>query len=144
MEAFVISRRTWVHATLGLTSLVLAIAFAMTANARGPVVLWGVAALLGLLALAHLLATRDTLTPLLVADDQGVRIRSGHDWHGIVWEDIGDIRIEPRDGLIQDARVKIVAVDGQRVYTAPVGPATTTSPETAKVELAARRKDPVL
>ena len=142
MDAFIISRRTWVHATLGLGALGLAAGFGYVAYDQGPEALWAAAALLAVLAVVHLVSTRDALTPLLVADDQGVRIRSGSHWHGIVWDDIGDIRIEPRDGLVRDAHVKIVSVDGQRIYTAPVGPATNTSAKRARVQLSARRKDP--
>lgn len=142
MDAFIISRRTWVHATLGLAALVLTAGFSYVAYTQGPGPLWAAAGLLGVLAVVHLSATRDALTPLLVADEQGVRIRSGQNWHGIVWDDIGDIRIEPRDGLVRDAQVKIVSVDGQRIYTAPVGPATNTSAKSARVQLSARRKDP--
>lgn len=144
MDPYIISRRVAIHATLGLGSLIVAGGFAYVAYTAGPTLLWGAAALLGILALVHLAATRDSLTPLLVADEQGVRIRSGHDWHGIVWNDIGDIRIEPRDGLVRDAHVKIVSIDGQRIYTAPVGPATNATAKTAQVQLSARRKAPAL
>lgn len=142
MDAFIISRRTWIHGTLAAGALALAAGFGYVAFDQGPEVLWAAVAVLGVLGLVHLGATRDALTPLLVADEQGVRIRSGRSWHGIVWDDIGDIRIEPRDGLIRDAHVKIVSVDGQRIYTAPVGAATNTSAKVAQVQLSARRKDP--
>lgn len=142
MEPFVISRRTWMHGVLSLAAVSVAGASAYLAWSAGPELLWAVAGLLGLLGLVHLIAARDALTPLLVADEQGVRIRTRREWHGIVWADIGDIRIEPREGLVRDPHVKIVSIDGQRIYTAPVGPSTNSTVRKAQVQLSARRKEP--
>lgn len=144
MTEFVIQRRTAVHAGLALGGALVAAGIGYWAYSRGPTPLWLLAGLFALLALVHLVAAQDSVTPLLVADDQGVRMRIGKDWFGILWNDIGDVRIEPRDGLIRDAHVKVVSVDGERVYTTPVGAATNVSATRAQVELAARRKAPAL
>ena len=41
---------------------------------------------MGLVALAYLAVLVDARTPLLVADEQGVRLRLGRSWTGLTWE----------------------------------------------------------
>ena len=52
----------------------------------------------------------DARTPLLVADDQGVRIRLGRTWRGLPWAGAGPRSSTcPRRGLLRDGRLVLVA-----------------------------------
>lgn len=137
--AFEIHRRVGLFVALALVCLALAAGFvAVGIDQREPV--WAVpAAVLVLLAVVHLAAARDPRTPLLVADDHGVRLRSGDGWVGLLWSEMGEIRVEPREGWRHDPRVKVVSLDGRRIHAVPVGPATTVTAEVAEQELAQRR-----
>ena len=97
------------------------------------------AALFAVLGLITLPGVGDARTPLFVADDHGVRMRHETGWIGLLWSELGEIRVEPRVGLRHDARVKVISQDGLRIYDAPVGFATNVSPAEAEVQLARRR-----
>lgn len=137
-EPFEIRRRIALFVLLGLAALGVAAGFAWLAWDRDDVLLWVPAAVLALLSLAVLQGVRDARTPLFVADAHGVRMRDGDGWVGLLWSEMADIRVEPREGLL-DARVKVVSPDGQKIYTAPLGLGTTVSAEEAEVQVARRR-----
>ncbi|MEO6473288.1 MAG: hypothetical protein ABIR57_14885 [Aeromicrobium sp.] len=138
-EPFEIRRRASIYFGVGLVAGALAVMFGLRAYADKEPMLWILVAVLALVAYLHLIAAVDARTPLFVADDQGVRLRSGHEWVGFRWPEMGDIRIERREGIRHDPRVKVLSGDGSRIYTAPLGFATNSSPAQAEVQLARRR-----
>lgn len=138
-EAFEIHRRTWLFALLGAACLALAGGFGWLAHDRSDVVLWAPAAVLLLLGLNLARAVKDVRTPVLVADDHGVRMIAERGWVGLLWSEMGEIRVERREGLRFDPRIKVVSLDGRRVYTSPLGISTNVSPGEAEVQLARRR-----
>lgn len=135
---FEIRRRVGVYAALAAVCLLLAIAFVAVATLRGDVVAWVPAAVLAALGLYVGQGVLDGRTPLFVADAHGVRMRDGAGWVGLLWSEMADLRIEDREGR-HDARIKVVSPDGQHIYTAPLGFATTVSVRQARDHLAARR-----
>lgn len=140
-QAFEVRRRGTLYAVVGLAAGALAVLFGMRAvDHREQWWLWVVVAVLALIAYFHLVATLDARTPLFVADNHGVRLREGNDWAGIMWSDMGEIRVERREGWRHDPRIKVVSSDGSYVFTAPLGIATTASPAEAEVQLASRRR----
>ena len=136
---FVILRRTSLYITVTVAALLIAGGFVVVALARGDWWLWIPAGFFLVLGLVTLPGVGDTRTPLFVADDHGVRMRHGGGWIGLLWSELGEIRVEPRVGLRHDARVKVISLDGLRIYDAPVGFATNVSPAEAEVQLARRR-----
>jgi hypothetical protein len=138
-DPFVIRRRTSLYAGLAVLCLALAGGFGWLAYDDANPVLWVPAAVLGLMGLVHLRGLGDARTPLFVADDHGVRLRSREGWVGLLWSEMGDIRVERREGLRHDPRVKVLSADGRRFYTSPLGLATNVSPAEAEVQLARRR-----
>ena len=138
-EAFVIRRRIGLFAVLGLLSLALAAAFGWLAYDRQEPLLWVPTGVLAVLALVYLQGLRDARTPLFVADDHGVRMRSEEGWVGLLWSEMAEIRVERRIGIRHDPRVKVVGSDGTRFHTSPLGLATNVSPGEAEVQLAQRR-----
>ncbi|MGI9084093.1 MAG: hypothetical protein ACR2FE_02240 [Aeromicrobium sp.] len=136
---FVILRRSGLYIGLTVASLLIAVGFGVVAVVRENYWLAIPAAVLGALGLITLPGVGDSRTPLFVADDHGVRMRHGDGWIGLLWSELGEIRVEPREGLRHDARVKVISRDGLRIYEAPVGFATNVSPAEAEVQLARRR-----
>ena len=67
-----------------------------------------------LLSAAHGLAWRDARTPLLVADDTGLRIRLGGEWRGLPWSGVAGVEVEPR-GRLADGHVVVTPRDGGEV-----------------------------
>ncbi|MBC7631125.1 hypothetical protein [Aeromicrobium sp.] len=138
-DPFEIRRRTGLYAALGLLCLILAAGFGWLAYRRDEPVFWAPATVLILIALTHLSGLRDSRTPLFVADDHGVRMRSREGWVGLLWSELAEIRVERRVGVRHDPRIKVVSNDGSRFYTAPLGLGTDVSPAEAEVQLARRR-----
>jgi hypothetical protein len=138
-EPFEIRRRTGLYLLLALGSFAFAAAFGWLAYDRDELVLWAPVAAFTLVGLVHLLGLRDARTPLFVADDHGVRMRAREGWVGLLWSEMGEIRVERRTGVRGDPRVKVVSSDGTKLYTSPLGIATNVSPGEAEVQLARRR-----
>ncbi len=139
-EAFEIRRRTGLYLVLALLCLAVAAGFGWFAYDRGAPLLVLPAVLLVVVAVTHLRGLRDARTPLFVADDHGVRLRAAEGWVGLLWSELGEIRVEKREGVRHDPRVKVVSSDGLRFYTSPLGLATNVSPGEAEVQLARRRE----
>ncbi len=138
-DVFEIRRRASLYYGIGVVAAVLMILFAIQAfTARQPL-LWIIVAALALLAYLHLVAASDSATPLFVADRHGVRLRDGNQWVGFLWSELGDIRVEHRDGVRFDPRIKVLTEDGGQIFTAPLGFTTTISPRGAETQLAALR-----
>ncbi|MCD9198411.1 hypothetical protein [Aeromicrobium wangtongii] len=138
-EAFEIHRRAGLYLLLALASLALAGGFAWVARDRELPLLLIPAVLFLALGLNHLRGLPDARTPLFVADDYGVRLRAGEGWVGLLWSEMGEIKVERREGVRHEPRIKVVSSDGQRFYTSPLGLATNVSPGEAEVQLAHRR-----
>ena len=138
-EAFEIRRRTSLYGLLAAACLALAGGFGWLAYDREDWILAAPAAALAVIGLIHLWGLRDSRTPLFVADDHGVRMRAREGWVGLLWSEMGEIRVERRIGIRHDPRVKVVSSDGTRFYTSPLGIATNVSPGEAEVQLAQRR-----
>lgn len=110
----------------GLTGLVAAAYFVRAAGGGG-VVDWLVFGVLGALTLAHLYSLLDARTPLLVADEQGVRIRAGRTWRGMPWAELEEVEHLPRRGLLRDGRLILFPRDGSQHVATPLGLVTTVS-----------------
>ena len=53
----------------------------------------------------------DARTPLLVADDHGVRVRMGRVWQGIRWQDLDEVEHLPRRSWWRDGRLVLLPED---------------------------------
>ncbi|MET0447845.1 MAG: hypothetical protein ABW004_05545 [Aeromicrobium sp.] len=138
-EAYEIRRRTSLYLLLAVLCLALAAGFGWLVHDRDEPLLLIPVVVLVALAANHLRGLRDARTPLFVADDHGVRLRANEGWVGLLWSEMGEIRVERREGVRHDPRIKVVSNDGLRFYTSPLGIATNASPGEAEVQLARRR-----
>ncbi len=139
-DDFEVRRRTGLYLLLVLLCLALAAGFGWEAYDRQEPLLVLPVVVLVVVAGTHARGLRDARTPLFVADDHGVRLRSDHGWVGLLWSELGEIKVEPREGVRHDPRIKVVSTDGQRFYTSPLGLATNVSPGEAEIQLARRRE----
>src|SRR4051812_31093109 len=78
-----VRRRPGVAAALGAGSSLLSVAYLARAAGGGGAVDWVLAGVLGLVGVVNLAALLDARTPLLVADELGVRLRLGGTWVGL-------------------------------------------------------------
>ena len=109
-----VRRRNGVAALVGALAGGVATAYLARAVDSGSSLDWAVCALMALVAVAHLAALLDGRTPLLVADDQGVRLRMGRSWAGLTWGSLRKVHVNARAGL-RDGRVVLVPRDAERV-----------------------------
>jgi hypothetical protein len=138
-EPFEIHRRIGLYVLVAVLCLLVAAGLGYFALERPEPLLWIGVGVMVLLALAMLRGTTDPRTPLFVADDHGVRLQTDDGWTGLLWDEMGEIRVEPREGIRFDARVKVISLDGRKIYDTPVGFATTVDLERTVAELARRR-----
>ncbi len=109
-----VRRNALVSGVLGLASSAMAIAYLRRAADGGAALDWVLCLLLAVLAALLLRGLLDARTPLLVADEMGVRIRLGAQWRGLPWEAIDRVLVTPRRGLLRDGRIVVGLVHVQR------------------------------
>ncbi|HET7071478.1 MAG TPA: helix-turn-helix domain-containing protein [Nocardioides sp.] len=100
-----VRRRTGLAAALGAGASLVGVAYLARAASGGGVLDWILAAVLGAIGVLNLAALVDARTPLLVADDLGIRLRLGRTWVGLPWGGLHEVehRIRStwwRDGLL--------------------------------------------
>lgn len=55
----------------------------------------------------QLLVVRDARSPMLVADELGVRVRRGHTWHGVQWEAVDRVEVRSGGRWLSDGRLVV-------------------------------------
>ena len=95
-----VRRRAGVAALVGVLAGAVATAYLARAVDTGSAMDWAVCALMALVAVAHLAALLDARTPLLVADDLGVRLRLGRSWAGLTWGSLRRVQVTAPGHLV--------------------------------------------
>jgi cytoskeleton protein RodZ len=101
----VVRRNAGLAALVGAGASAIAIAYLWRATSTGTPLDWVLClAMTGLAALylAHLV---DARTPLLIADELGVRIRLASQWRGLPWDGVGTVVVKRRQGPLRDGRL---------------------------------------
>ena len=101
----VVRRNAGLAALIGAGASAIAIAYLWRASQSGTLLDWGLCLVLALIAGFYLSNLVDARTPLVVADDLGVRIRLGNQWRGLPWDAVNQIVVQPRRGLARDGRL---------------------------------------
>jgi hypothetical protein len=104
----VVRRNAGLAALVGAAASAVAIAYLWRATESADVLDWALCALMGGVAALHLAHLVDARTPLLVADDLGVRVRLGHHWRGLAWDAVREVVVQPRRGPLRDGRLVVV------------------------------------
>jgi hypothetical protein len=123
-EPIEIRRNGALSGGIGAVAAVVALAYLTRAIGGGSVLDWLLALVMGGVAAAYLQAFADARTPLLVADDQGIRIRKGRRWHGFRWEAVEEVAHLPRQGVLRDGRLTIVVRDADSEMSVPLSLST--------------------
>lgn len=119
-----VRRRVPVAAALGLAGSGVAIAYLVRATSAGSVLDWTLCAVMAVVGGVQLFALLDARSPLLVADEHGLRVRRGRTWHGLPWSDVERVEhLAPR-GPFRDGRLDVFGTDGTE-WSVRLGLATT-------------------
>lgn len=97
-EVVEVRRRAGLAVALGAGASLTAVAYLARAVNGGGVLDWVLAAVLGVIGVVELAALVDARTPLLVADELGVRLRLGRTWVGLPWAGLQVLEYRPRRG----------------------------------------------
>jgi len=103
-----INRNGRLAAIVGVVAGVVAVAFFVRHGGALDIVLGIV--LLGIGGY-QLFSAWDSRTPLLVADDLGVRVRLGRVWQGIPWKELDEVEHLPRRSWWRDGRLVLLPED---------------------------------
>jgi cytoskeleton protein RodZ len=101
----VVRRNAGLAALVGAGASATAIAYLWRATASGAPLDWVLCLVMAAIAALYLANLVDARTPLLVADDLGVRIRLGNQWRGLPWDAVERVVVRPRRGLFKDGRL---------------------------------------
>jgi hypothetical protein len=110
-----VRRRTGTVAALGAGASLVAVAYLARAIAGGGFLDWALAVALGLIGVANLAALLDARTPLLVADELGMRLRLGRTWVGLPWGGLHEVEHRSRRGWWRDGLLTVRTHYVQRV-----------------------------
>jgi hypothetical protein len=110
-----VRRRAGLAVALGAGASLVAVAYLARAVSGGSPVDWVLFVLLGAIGVVNLGALVDARTPLLVADDLGVRLRLGRTWVGLPWGGLHEIEHRPRRGWWRDGLLVVRPHYVQRV-----------------------------
>ncbi len=108
-----VRRRAGLAALVGVVAGGVATAYLARAVDTGAPGDWAVSALIGVVAIAYLAALVDARTPLLVADEHGVRLRMGRSWVGLTWGSLRCVEVVARGGL-RDGRLVLAPHNSAR------------------------------
>ena len=109
-----VRRNAAVSAVIGAAASAISIAYLWRAAESSAPVDWLLCLAMGAMAVVFLRSLLDSRTPLLVADEMGVRIRLGSQWRGLPWEAIDRVAVTPRRGLFHDGRMVVTLRNVQR------------------------------
>jgi cytoskeletal protein RodZ len=120
-DPLVIRRNPVLLGALGFGAGGVCLAYLARALSGGSSIDWLLAAALAVMAVPYLGMLAGARSPLLVADETGVRIRLGGQWRGLLWEDMARVVVHQRNGFLRDGRVIIEVGEGEAVDAGLVG-----------------------
>ncbi|MGN6577711.1 MAG: hypothetical protein ACTHKG_18720, partial [Nocardioides sp.] len=101
----VVRRNAGLAAVIGAAASAIAIAYLWRAVDSGALLDWALCVVLALIAGFYLAGLLDARTPLVVADDLGVRLRLGNQWRGLPWDAVASAEVHPRRSVLHDGRL---------------------------------------
>ena len=101
----VVRRNAGLAALVGAGASAVAIAYLWRASASSAPLDWALCLAMTGIAVLFLANLVDARTPLLVADDLGVRIRLGNQWRGLPWDAVDRVVVQPRRAPVKDGRL---------------------------------------
>ena len=107
-EQVEVRRNVALNGLIGATSAALAVGYLSRASVTGGAVDWALCVVMTLIAITQFVSLMDARVPLVVADDEGVRLRLGSEWVGLPWLAIGQVVVEQRDLPWREGRLVVV------------------------------------
>ncbi len=104
-----VRRNTLLTASTGVVAGVVAAAYLVRAAGGGTTLDWVVAVVLAAIALVHAQGVLDARAPLFVADELGVRLRTGTEWRGLPWTEIEAVEVLPRRRFLRDGSIDVLS-----------------------------------
>src|SRR5699024_10064398 len=100
-------RNVWLSGVVAGLALLIGVAYLLRGSALGTVV--GVVLLV--VAAVNALGVSAARTPVLVADQHGIRLRVGLTWRGLPWGSVRQVVVEHADHPLREGRLVIVPRD---------------------------------
>jgi hypothetical protein len=94
-------------AGLALVAAALGVAWFARALQTGSPADWAWTVVVATVSVVQLVVVRDGRAPLMVADEQGVRVRRGVTWSGLRWQDIEDVEVTSPRSWLRDGRIVV-------------------------------------
>ena len=110
-----VRRRAGLAVALGAGASLVATTYLARAVGHGGVLDWVLFVVLGAIGVVNLAALLDARTPLLIADDLGVRLRLGRSWVGLPWGGLHEVEHCPQRGWWRDGLLVVRPHYVQRV-----------------------------
>ena len=102
-----VEHRSRLAGGIALVAGVVAVAWFARALQTGSTIDWCWFVLSAGVGILQLVVVRDSRAPLMLADDQGVRVRRGETWSGLRWADIDHVEVESPASWLRDGRVVV-------------------------------------
>ncbi|MEI2819970.1 MAG: hypothetical protein V9E81_06995 [Marmoricola sp.] len=96
---FIIRGNARAIAALAIGAGVTSVLYAWLAASSGSLMHWVIAVVLAAVAAVGAWLWADARTPLMVADEIGIRLRHGHTWIGLQWQAISSVTVRSQRGL---------------------------------------------
>lgn len=108
VEAVAVRRNVWLSGVVAGLAALIGVSYLLRDSS-----LLSTAVGVGLLLLAamHAAALTSTRTPVLVADDHGIRLRIGMTWRGLPWGSVRQVVVEHADSVLREGRLVVVPRD---------------------------------
>ena len=126
-DAVEIRGRRGVHAVLALAAGTVAVAYTWRIGEGASPAWWALVAVLAVVTAVNLAAWVQSRAPQLVADEHGVRVRTGRQWTGLPWTQIEDVRVDRPGGKVGDSVLVVVPTGDQPKVRVPHGAAARVS-----------------
>jgi hypothetical protein len=111
-DVVALRRNVLLSGVVGGLAMLLGLAYLLRGSSAFDVV---IGLLMVLVALWHLPALASGRLPVVVADDQGLRLRIGLTWRGLPWSGVRQVVVERADSPLRDGRVVVVLRDPGRL-----------------------------
>lgn len=110
VETVAVRRNVWLSGVVAGLAALIGVSYLLRDGSLLSTVV-GVGLLL--LAALHAAALTSSRTPVLVADDQGIRLRIGVTWRGLPWGSVRQVVVEHADSVLREGRLVVVPRDPQ-------------------------------
>ncbi|MFL6108472.1 MAG: RodZ domain-containing protein [Marmoricola sp.] len=111
-DVVALRRNVLLSGVVGGLAMLLGLAYLVRGSSAYDVI---IGLLMVMVALWHLPALASARLPVVVADDQGLRLRIGYTWRGLPWSAVRQVVVEYADSPLREGRMVVVLRDPDRL-----------------------------